>query len=418
MKKTIIYLLLSCIVPLQIFSQDIREKIVNTISNSAGTSMAYKYQQQDYTPPPKGFTPFYINHLGRHGSRTHTTEKLFPNLASIFDQADQDNLLTAKGKEVKRKIDEINKNMDKRYGDLSLVGAKEQKEIAERIVRNYPEIFNKKNCIVDAKSTLSPRCILSMSYFCLELKEKNSFILINMESSDYNNAYLNYYSKEYREYYDEGPWRNVFNDFRDKSLNPDRFISEIFKSKLPSMLNDKKSFMMDLWSAASIMEASGIDLSLYDIFTEDEIFTLWQIQNLNQYLRKGPSGINNNIALTIAKPMLKNFLQTSLSAIENNNISANLRFAHGESIIPFAALLGIKDASRIESDPLKVHQAWNDYKVSPMSANIQWIFYKNVQGEILVKILHNEREVLIPVHTDLAPYYKWKDVLEYYSNMD
>lgn len=417
MRKIIYYLLLSCIIQLQVLSQNVRDEIVNTISNRAGTSTVYKYQQQNYTPPPEGFIPFYINHLGRHGSRTHTSETLFPGLASIFNQASEQNLLTAKGEKVKRKIEEINNYMDKRYGDLSLIGAKEQIEIAKRMVGNYPEIFNNTNSKIDAKSTLIPRCILSMSYFCLKLKEVNPFVTISMESSDFNNAYLNYYSKEYREYYDEGPWKELLNNFQNKVLKPDPFISSLFKSDLPSRLSDKESFMKNLWSAASIMEASGINHSFYDIFTDDEIFILWQIQNLNQYLRKGPSGISNNIALTIAKPMLRNFIETSLSAIENRNISVNLRFAHGESVIPFTALLGIKDASRTESDPSKVYQVWNDYKVAPMSANIQWIFYKNIQEEILVKILHNEREVCIPVKTNIAPYYKWEDVFKYYSSL-
>ncbi|HBT84920.1 MAG TPA: hypothetical protein DEB12_03335 [Porphyromonadaceae bacterium] len=416
MKKIIIYLLLG-IIPLQVISQSKRDDVVKTISNSAGTSMAYKFQHQEYTSPPTGYVPFYVNHVGRHGSRVHTSETLFPDLASIFKDADNDNLLTEKGKEVKQKIDEINGYMYKRYGDLSSIGAEEQKGIAKRMFNNYPEIFNDEKCVIDAKSTLVPRCILSMSYFCLEMKEMNPSISIDMESSDYNNYYLNFYSKEYRDYYEEGPWRDIRDSFTDKILSTDRFISSLFKSSVPARLGDKKNFMTNFWSAAIILEASGINISLYDVFTEDEIFALWQIQNLNQYLRKGPSGINNNIAITIAKPMLKNFIETSQAAIEKKDISANLRFAHAEGIIPFAALLGIKEASITEPDPQKVYEVWNDYKVAPMGANIQWIFYKNSEGEIIVKILHNEREVHIPVKTNMAPYYKWKDIVAYYIKL-
>jgi len=419
MKKYIILLIFTYIAFLPVSSQTVREQVLNPVTNSAGTSMAYKYTPHSYTPAPDGYTPFYINHVGRHGSRNHTAEKLFPNLASILNQADKENLLTEKGKELKCRIDTINGYMYKRYGDLTRVGAREHEEIASRMFENFPEVFNAENkaCIIDAKSTLVPRCILSMSYFGLKLKEKNPSISLNMESSDYNNSYLNFYSQEYREYYDDGTWRETYNNFREIMLNPERLVSSLFKERLPSKLKSRKNFMTDLWSATAIMGATDINISLYDMFTEEEIYALWQVQNLNQYLRKGPSGTNGNIAITIAKPMLQNFLETSQYAIKDGNISTNLRFAHAEGVIPFAALMGIENASKIEPNPDKVYQAWNDFKVAPMGANIQWIFYKNGQEDIIVKILLNEQEVRIPVKSDIAPYYKWEDVLKYYNKI-
>ena len=50
-----------------------------------------------------------------------------------------------------------------------------------------------------------------------------------------------------------------------------------------------------------------------------------------------------------------------------------------------------------------------------MAANVQFVFYrKSVGGEILVKVLLNEREVSLPVKSKLAPYYNWRDVEGYY----
>ena len=36
---------------------------------------------------------------------------------------------------------------------------------------------------------------------------------------------------------------------------------------------------------------------------------------------------------------------------------------------------------------------------------------------MLVKFLYNEREVRIPVASDLAPYYRWNDVRDFYRNV-
>ena len=52
-----------------------------------------------------------------------------------------------------------------------------------------------------------------------------------------------------------------------------------------------------------------------------------------------------------------------------------------------------------------------------MAGNIQFVFYrKKGSDDILVKVLLNERETKLPVQSDVAPYYHWKDVELYYRN--
>ena len=53
-----------------------------------------------------------------------------------------------------------------------------------------------------------------------------------------------------------------------------------------------------------------------------------------------------------------------------------------------------------------------------MAGNIQIIFYRSSpsDSDILVKILLNEGEVSLPIETDMAPYYHWNDVRDYWQN--
>ncbi|MBR3527632.1 MAG: hypothetical protein IKN88_07650 [Bacteroidales bacterium] len=45
------------------------------------------------------------------------------------------------------------------------------------------------------------------------------------------------------------------------------------------------------------------------------------------------------------------------------------------------------------------------------------IFYKNRQGDVIVKMLRNEKETVIPrLPTFDGPYYKWKDLREYLAD--
>ena len=63
-------------------------------------------------------------------------------------------------------------------------------------------------------------------------------------------------------------------------------------------------------------------------------------------------------------------------------------------------------------------KGWINYKVFPMGANIQFIFYrKSFGGDVLVKVLLNENEATLPIQSDIAPYYRWEDFKSYYTQL-
>jgi len=90
--------------------------------------------------------------------------------------------------------------------------------------------------------------------------------------------------------------------------------------------------------------------------------------------------------------------------------AADLRFGHDTHLIRLLALMQIEGCSNQEADMEKFHLAWQDYRVSPMGANLQIIFYRDKKNDILVKFLLNECEVTLPLKNKTAPYYSWKEV--------
>ena len=86
-------------------------------------------------------------------------------------------------------------------------------------------------------------------------------------------------------------------------------------------------------------------------------------------------------------------------------------------VLPLACLLGLNgyDLSTSDLESL-VGKGWVNYKVFPMGANIQLVFFRRDAGDadVLVKVLLNEDEASLPVPTDCAPYYHWSDFKEYY----
>ena len=120
------------------------------------------------------------------------------------------------------------------------------------------------------------------------------------------------------------------------------------------------------------------------------------------------------------KPLLRNIIESADAAIADPTQAATLRFAHDSNITPLAALMGIETYDVARRDPATLFQYWTDFKVSPMGANLQMVFYNKKGGstaDILVKVLLNEQEVHIPVATDSFPYYRWSDVRAYYAKV-
>ena len=55
-------------------AQTAREQIAAVPERAGGIYHSYEYRPAAAAPAPDGYTPFYISHYGRHGSRWHAAE--------------------------------------------------------------------------------------------------------------------------------------------------------------------------------------------------------------------------------------------------------------------------------------------------------------------------------------------------------
>ena len=83
--------------------------------------------------------------------------------------------------------------------------------------------------------------------------------------------------------------------------------------------------------------------------------------------------------------------------------------------------MDINDCGWSVSDFEKVADKWVEYDIVHMGSNVQWVFFRNKAGKVLVKFLLNEEEATIPVpcYTDekgksFEHYYEWEKVKELY----
>ena len=404
------------VAPIDLPAHNLKEEIIQSPEKMGSIYYAYPTPNGIQTPVPEGYSPFYISHYGRHGSRWMTSDERYLEVIRVFDTFHNKSGLTDLGEDVRLRLQKVWENARGRGGNLTPLGERQHKAIAKRLYQQYPHIF-RDSANISARSSVSVRCIMSMSAFTEQLKELNPSLQITREANQRHMDYIAYTSPEAEKLGSaSAPWRTAFHTFEENHIHPERLIASLFKN--PKEVRNPRELMMGLYWIASDLQNVEIEVSLYDVFQKDELFDLWQVCNYHNYVCDGPAPANGGIMTASARSLLENILDSADEAIRSGTHTATLRFGHDGNIIPLVALLQLGDMWKAETDPDKFYRAWCNFKVTPMAANVQLVFFrKKASDDILVKFMHCEKEVTIPIETDIAPFYHWKDVETYYRHL-
>ncbi len=401
-------------------AQSARDEIKSDTHLSASNYLAYPGPTQgDLTPAPEGEKPFYLSHYGRHGSRYLINNDEYKRPYEILKAADEAGKLTPLGKDVLKRVKLIYDEAYKRLGELTPLGAIQHRQIAKRMYERFPEVFEG-NAIIDAKSTIVIRCILSMENELQQLLLMNPRLNIRHDASEHDMWYMNFTDKELTGKRSNFETQRAYMEFVDKHRNYERAMGALFNDAEYMEKNvDAWRLNNYLFKLASNLQSTELHkrITLYDIFTDEEIYSNWQIENVRWYLSYGACPLNGGQQPFTQRNLLRTIIEEADSCIRLRNPGATLRFGHETMVLPLTCLMEINEFGLQETNMERLEsKGWLNYKVFPMGANIQFVFYrKNVDDtDVLVKVLLNENEVTLPVKSKTAPYYKWSEVRDYY----
>ena len=393
------------------------EEISADLNKAGGVYLAYPTVETKQTPAPKGYKPFYVSHYGRHGSRYLLSDRDYQWIIQLMEKAETVNGLTPLGHDVLKRLNMVWEEAQGRAGDLTPLGVRQHQGIAERMSKNFPEVFSGKRH-VSARSTVVYRCAMSMVAFGDRLKQLNPQLDMSYEMSEKYMSYLNYHSARSNAFTHgkKGPWVEEYRKFEEAQVHPDRLVSTLFSNAdfIRCEVNPSE-LMWGLYWIAVDMQDMETPVSFFDLFTAKEMFDLWQCVNYRFYMGNANPLASNGIVMANAKSLVENILESADAAIKDRSIAATLRFGHDGNVIPLLALLQIENFDVAVAGPAEVYKHWCDFKATPMASNVQIVFFENKAGDILVKFMHNEKEVHVPVKTDQWPFYHWNDVKEYYQ---
>ena len=178
--------------------------------------------------------------------------------------------------------------------------------------------------------------------------------------------------------------------------------------------------MVNIYKRLAFTQNHGwYDRSLLDsIFTADERHTIYRIENYRWFCLYGGTSLPD--ANKYFRPMhllVDDIVKYADLAVEGkNSASADLRFGHDYYLLGLLATANFNEI-RMDydySDVEKLGEEWRSYKFITMASNMQFIFYRSKKNpDVLVRILHNENDVTLPIESATAPFYKWEDVRKY-----
>lgn len=407
-------------------AQKLLQEIKNNPNKAGGVYCLYKFDNPKYTEAPEGYEPFYISHYGRHGSRWLSKERNYTYVKEKFDKAAEAGILTEKGKEIYAKVTEVFNDARYRAGTLTPLGYIQHRGIAERMAENFHEVFCD-GATINASSTTYPRCIISMAAFCERLKELNPKLNTTLTSDLRATRTLNFFhkdanpelTKEFLDFVDHGKWKQEYKVMAKQYIKTGRIMHELFNDTEFISEEEATEMIKQLYYWAVNIQGTEINgkVSLYDIFTPEELYNICIYDNYYFFMLDGPSSVNKGTAEYYARVLLEDIIQKADSAIAGKGHSADLRFGHDSSIMPLVSLMQFKEFKfdRNETDPAKVIEKWDMSEITPMATNIQFILFRK-GNDVLVKVMHNEHEMHLPLKAVKGVFYKWNDFKDFYSD--
>jgi hypothetical protein len=370
------------------------------------------------TPAPKGKRPFYISHYGRHGSRYINKRSGYDIPYKMMSMANDVNELTPTGIRVYKEMNVILEDSEDRWGDLTALGKIQHMMIARRMFKRFPEVFAD-SVTVAARSTVVPRCIMSMEAAMLELAQHNPKLNITMDASKSTQWYMNHQDPLLRKSKLTPQAQKAYDAYIANRMGNSRMMEQLFKNPdVVKELVDESFFNYYLMKMGLFLQNTHPEFKPYlmELFTAKDFYNMWQIDNVLWYMQYGFCPLNGGDYPYSQRHLLRQMIADADSCIRLKQPGAQLRYGHDTVLLPLVCLLGINgyDLETTNLDEIEKRGWWSS-SVFPMGGNVQFVFYRSspADRDVLFKVLLNEQEATLPIRTDCAPYYHWKDFRRY-----
>ena len=395
---------------------DVAEEISGCPEKAGGIYYAYEVDIDSVAPVPAGYEAVYVSHYGRHGSRWPVNQKIYKTAVDFFQEQQLAENITPEGKEVWKMVNRCAGNAHGHLGELTSLGKRQHGEIAGRMLKRFPEVFKKGHVV--ARSSVEPRCIMSMMAFCDRLEEEIPGLPVSKNATPGDMDFIHHNTEEAKlNTGEDAPWMWEFSAYRDSVSRCGKTASRLFKH-VPAT-DSLALFMRSLYDVGiSVQDIEGLEAGILQVFEPEELTGLWKASNYMQYAANGKSPESLASGPRSVRPLLAEITERADERLASSETYVDLRFGHDTDLLRLVSLIDADGLGVELEDAEAVAEKWRNFRISPMGANIQFIFFRNKEGDVIVLPRLNEVPVRISDVPEAFPgYYNWEILKNYFCSL-
>jgi hypothetical protein len=345
--------------------------------------------------PPEGYTPFFVETIGRHGSMAATSSGEESRMIRIWEQAEKEGMLTEVGEDLKRDITRFQAaERQLGYGELTHIGAGEMAGLARRYADNYGELFSRAQedgdeiAFVTAPagrnkdSAAAMKKALQNRYPDLKVAKdavSNRTLVTRANPSPIGRQHLRKIKR-----------------IDDVDIATNNILANIFKPEFIDRINNPTAVAIDMyrvyWRAPGLRAETGVTFEEYVDEADAEVMS--EEQSAEDFYRHGAGIRGEDVSYAGARPLLRDFMKRLNQRVRGGNTAAVFRTADGETMKKFTALTQLRSANQQEPEGgifSKESNPWRAYISGPIAGSVEWVAYRNDQGKILLTLRLNEK---------------------------
>ena len=382
--------------------KDVRDVVRANPVLACGPDVVYNFDVPALTPAPKGYEAVYISHYGRHGSRYAYTAKTYTVPYAVFSRAAEKGNLTPLGESVWAVFQPFYEYAKDRVGDLTRKGWEQQQGIARVMLRSFPTAFTD-GAKVDACVSPSFRSALSMTSCCLalgqlrpdlEIYEHQSVVDIPATRPNMSNPFAP------ESLAPPCPTQETPEDFMLRTVDWRGILGRLFKDPDAALGKYTPWQVMDyLYMLVAGMQSLDEDVAmdLSGVFPAEEWVKMWEVDNYLRYREYYEY-------LASCCQVFEDMIAKADARLDAWERGADLRFGHDHVFLTLLMIAKMAGFGVFPDRADDVAESFQNFR-SPMSANLQFVFYRmkpkrrligverTPERPVLVRILVNGEEV-------------------------
>jgi len=368
-----------------------------TAAQVYGSEAAYgNVASSKVVKPPKGYSLFFVETVGRHGSRTSVPSDVSGGILKLWEQAKKQNQLTETGEHLKADIEKF--RADEKAlgsGQLTSLGKSELHGLGRRTADNYADFFSRVqedgDRIAFVTSTVK-RTKDSAAAMKAAIKERYPDLKITKDAV--SNRTLRIGGKP--SFIGRDHIRRL-KKVQDVEVAAHNILANIYQPVfIETSIKNPVKAAIDLYRlfqrGPGMAADTDVTFKQYLDPADADVISAEQAGEL--LYRFGPGIRRESNTYQVAQPLLNDFMKRLQQRVDGGKTAAVFRHSHGETVMPFTALTQLRSANQPEPKGglyTEGSNPWRSYRSGAIAGSIEWAAYRNKRGRILLTLRFNEK---------------------------